>query len=117
MNPQDERTSHPYYEREGKKDAPIIFDHDAELREMKENRPADGSQRKQRTHWGETGHKEQDARNQLDHSRTIAAPGFLADLGENIDRLLGSRELEEQGLQQDHRDNAAGYPAGDSKRS
>ena len=48
---------------------------------------------------------------QLDDARADAAPGLGAELLEDVDRLRGAGELEEQGLQEDGCDDQLGGPA------
>ena len=54
--------------------------------------------------------EQQQRRDQLDHARTNPSPRLGVNRGEDVDRLLGRCELEEQRLEQDDGDRDLGDP-------
>src|SRR5215468_9750015 len=118
INDQDDRAAEEHYQREREQQPSIrraigIDHHNAEFSQMAHNRAADYSQRQNRANRDGRRNQQQDYRYQFNDARSDPAPRFDSQFGENVNRLLRSREFEEEGLKENPRDNQSQNPTQD----
>ena len=113
MEPQQERRANRDYDSEPKEEATVIVHHNAEFREVKENRTAHRAEREQGTDAHGGRNEQKHAGDKFDYPGTVAAPWLLSDRGEYVDGFIGAGEFEEERLQQNYRGHYPGDPTCD----
>ena len=99
--PHKNGTAEKYQQRIDEQLPVVIFDHDAQAGEMKEERAAHDAQPQHRPDSGSPGDQQEDRGYELDDAGTNAAPGFHTQFRKNVHRFLRGAEFEEERLQQD----------------
>jgi hypothetical protein len=95
------------YERDtcGREEEAVVAVHlDAELRQVRDQRPEKDRERQARTECARARPEEEDAGSGLGNTRRVAAQGLSAHCGEHVNRRLGPNEFQERRRDQNRHD-------------